>query len=115
MSEKKLYRVINPVSYMGSRFERGDEIAMTEADAHNIGKTYVAPVNHDMSDDTQTPTEVPEAPATGAEGAPEGEAAPEAASTAGETTPAGEYEPETAPEAGATAPATGAEGEQVNG
>jgi hypothetical protein len=39
--DKFFYKVLKPIAYMGSRFETGSFLKMTEADAENIGKDYV--------------------------------------------------------------------------
>jgi hypothetical protein len=83
MSDKKEYRVLNPVSFMGSRFERGEVIAMTEADAHNIGSDYVV-----LATAVSAPADVTEP----------------------SVTPEGEYEPETTPAVSAPAPKRGRRG-----
>ncbi len=53
--EKKEYKVLNPISHMGTRVERGEVIKLTEADAENIGDKYVKPyVKKDEDTDTDT-------------------------------------------------------------
>lgn len=79
--EKKLYEVIHPISFMGTKLVEGEQVEMTVVEAENIGSDFVKLVDEESEGTPaeEAPAEVPaeEATADTTETAPEGESSNE--------------------------------------
>lgn len=51
------YEVLNPISYMGSRLERGETVEMAEEEAFNIGKDYLKAVEVEKKEEKKVKKE----------------------------------------------------------
>lgn len=102
MSDTKKYEVVNPLAHKGTRFERGDELDLTEDEARNYGELVKekdageagesAPENAEGENTDGGENDEGEGTSEAGESSPEGEGENAGGNEGGEAAPEGEGE-----------------------
>lgn len=103
-TDKKTYVVKHPISYMGTKIEKGEEVSMPVEDAENIGSELVAPAGEaDIDSEENTESTEPTPESTPEESAPENtESTDENSAPADGATDSGDNPTEPTPEGEST-------------